>query len=332
MTADALEPVGADPWAAVSRLDAYAERGDRVAFGTELAELSLLVGDDPQWRWRLALIRAAQCAFEGRYELARSLLEQAPDAGVHDPSGSVTEVFHAFLARQTGSGPGGPSAQPIIGSVVTACAEADPDAARTLYELLEPYAGSFASVSAHTPSEGPVSLYLGMLATVLADWPGAEAQLRAALAAARTAGSPPWEAFAHFELVQLRLARDGHVDDDHLSAAIGLAERLGMEPLAVEARRLQPPISALTPREQEVVVLVAEGLANEQIADRLGMDEQTAESHVTHILMKLRFDRRASIGAWHAQFASASSNRRNWSISPCGPPGLNDSARLKSDS
>ncbi len=43
----------------------------------------------------------------------------------------------------------------------------------------------------------------------------------------------------------------------------------------------------LTPREQEVLQLVAQGLANKQIAARLGITERTVKLHVSNILGKL---------------------------------------------
>jgi DNA-binding NarL/FixJ family response regulator len=44
---------------------------------------------------------------------------------------------------------------------------------------------------------------------------------------------------------------------------------------------------ALTPREQEVIQLLAEGLPNKTIADRLHISEHTVKFHVNAILSKL---------------------------------------------
>ena len=43
----------------------------------------------------------------------------------------------------------------------------------------------------------------------------------------------------------------------------------------------------LTEREKEVVILVAEGLSNQEIADRLYVSFSTAKTHVSHVLTKL---------------------------------------------
>jgi DNA-binding NarL/FixJ family response regulator len=54
-----------------------------------------------------------------------------------------------------------------------------------------------------------------------------------------------------------------------------------------------PPIEPLTPRELEVLRLVAQGLANKRIAQALGISEHTAKFHVGSILGKLDATTRA---------------------------------------
>jgi DNA-binding NarL/FixJ family response regulator len=55
-------------------------------------------------------------------------------------------------------------------------------------------------------------------------------------------------------------------------------------------RRRADPIAELSPREREVLGLVAEGMSNRAIAARLFVTERTVEAHVKQIFTKLRLD------------------------------------------
>ena len=56
----------------------------------------------------------------------------------------------------------------------------------------------------------------------------------------------------------------------------------------VSARRVDDPLDELTPREREVLALMAEGRSNAGIARRLWVTEGTVAKHVHSILAKLR--------------------------------------------
>ena len=56
----------------------------------------------------------------------------------------------------------------------------------------------------------------------------------------------------------------------------------------VAARRVEDPLESLSPRELEVLALMAEGRSNAGIAHQLWITEGTVEKHVRSILMKLR--------------------------------------------
>lgn len=54
----------------------------------------------------------------------------------------------------------------------------------------------------------------------------------------------------------------------------------------------------LTSREREVLVLIADGATNKEIAAKLVVSENTARNHVSHILGKLGFSRRSEAAAY----------------------------------
>jgi DNA-binding CsgD family transcriptional regulator len=88
-----------------------------------------------------------------------------------------------------------------------------------------------------------------------------------------------------------------------------LAAAAGATTLVDDAERLTrslgpgrqvDPWHPLSEREYEVAQLVAAGLTNRQIAERLVVSPKTVSAHVTHILTKLGAGRRAEIAAWCA--------------------------------
>jgi len=64
-------------------------------------------------------------------------------------------------------------------------------------------------------------------------------------------------------------------------------------------RRWRP--RGLSERERDVVVLIASGRSNRQIADELVITKKTAEAHVSHILTKLGLCSRVQIATWSLQ-------------------------------
>jgi ATP/maltotriose-dependent transcriptional regulator MalT len=126
-------------------------------------------------------------------------------------------------------------------------------------------------------------------------WPAAYARLRAA------------EAFV--------AAGDRAAAAEPLAAVIAAAERMEARPLSEAAGalarrarvRLEEPVPepepepaaplGLTPREHQVLLLLAEGRTNREIGEQLFMSEKTASVHVSRILAKLEVGRRVEAAA-----------------------------------
>jgi DNA-binding NarL/FixJ family response regulator len=76
--------------------------------------------------------------------------------------------------------------------------------------------------------------------------------------------------------------------------APAITRRLIAEFARLRPRQLRPDtLSALTPRETEILGLVAEGLSNREIAERLVLSDETVKTHVSHVLRKLGLRDRA---------------------------------------
>jgi DNA-binding NarL/FixJ family response regulator len=73
-----------------------------------------------------------------------------------------------------------------------------------------------------------------------------------------------------------------------------VAELLALSPaLPTYTAVASAPMASLTPREREVLALLAQGLANKMIAPRLGISEHTVKTHVAAVYEKLHARNRA---------------------------------------
>jgi DNA-binding NarL/FixJ family response regulator len=95
-----------------------------------------------------------------------------------------------------------------------------------------------------------------------------------------------------------------HSDPDQILAAIRAVHEGGspLDPKAakvmLDASRLSRPDAELTDREREVLQLVRTGLANKQIARRLGISERTVKAHLTHVFQRLGVTDRTQAALW----------------------------------
>jgi DNA-binding CsgD family transcriptional regulator len=170
-----------------------------------------------------------------------------------------------------------------------------------------------------------VARHLGDAAVLVGDTVGARAYYAQALEAAGRIRFRPELALTHLRLAELLLeVGDSHAQSEaleHLDVAIselqdmhmqpglerGLALREKLTPAAAQGPARQSASDTLTAREREIASLVADGLSNRDIAERLVISEGTVEVHVRHILGKLRFSSRAQVARWFVTQGDGSS-------------------------
>jgi len=185
----------------------------------------------------------------------------------------------------------------------------DKHLAEVLYELLLPYPHLNAVAAANTAAGyGSIARYLGLLALTMDRPDEAIAHHEAGIAMNQRQGALPYLAFGECELAEALIRRGRTADRARaatlLAKSLERAMHLGMSQLAARAAasmaELRPADdrAPLSPREAEVAALVAEGLTNRQIGDRLHVSTRTAENHVENICNKLGFTSRAQVAAW----------------------------------
>jgi ATP/maltotriose-dependent transcriptional regulator MalT len=162
-----------------------------------------------------------------------------------------------------------------------------------------------------------IARHLGDAAVLAGDRSAARSYYLQALDAAAKTRFRPEVAFTHLSLAEL------HFEDDldrpqaleHLNAAIpelqdthmqpglerALALREKLTPATAQEPSRQSASDSLTVREREIASLVANGLSNRDIAEKLVISEGTVEVHARHILSKLGFRSRAQVAGWFAR-------------------------------
>jgi DNA-binding CsgD family transcriptional regulator len=129
-------------------------------------------------------------------------------------------------------------------------------------------------------------------------------RLFAAAATARgvqgTQPTPHWSVDVEAEIGALR----DTMDDDTFAAAWNEGAALSLDDAIAYARRgrgerKRPAAgwASLTPTEQQVTELVADGLSNPEIAERLFISRRTVASHLTHVFAKVNVRTRNELTA-----------------------------------
>jgi DNA-binding NarL/FixJ family response regulator len=197
----------------------------------------------------------------------------------------------------------------LVAGRTALAAGADP---ATVRRLTEPGSANILGCPSHLGRAWPAHLEAALLEAE-GDPAGALLAALEAVAADGELRPPPVRADLHLVLTRTYLAAG---DAAQARAAARTArELLGRWPgwrrdeADALLRRLHPAKSdaaasedpgTLTPREREVAALVAEGLSNGQIGQRLYISTKTASVHVSNILAKLSMSSRAEIAAWVA--------------------------------
>jgi len=159
------------------------------------------------------------------------------------------------------------------------------DAARLAAEELD----EIATLVGTRALQASAELAEGMVDAACGDYASARRHLEEAVDGFERMRAPYEGALARLELAAVLFAL---ADDDaavsEARAACTALERLGSPHAAEAARMLRREVeSPVTQREQDVLRLIAQGLTNRQIAERLVVSEHTIHRHVTNILRKL---------------------------------------------
>jgi DNA-binding CsgD family transcriptional regulator len=162
---------------------------------------------------------------------------------------------------------------------------------------------------------GAADRYLGMLAATLKEPARAEAHFERGMDLNRRMGASTWLAHTAYEYGRFLLGR-GAGSRDRAEALLGeatsLAEQIGMEGLLGKIRDLgigAPAVDlpdSLSPREVQILVLVAEGLSNREIGGRLSISEHTAANHIRSILRKTESANRTEAASYAHRHGLAS--------------------------
>jgi DNA-binding CsgD family transcriptional regulator len=140
---------------------------------------------------------------------------------------------------------------------------------------------------------------------------GAAARIRTEVA---TGAQAPWAPWVERAVAAARAALQVDVAEDAWRRGLATPGHLAIALIGggrgSRGRRRTETPGGLSRRELEVARLVASGLTNRGIAERLFLAERTVESHVDHIMNKLDFSSRAQVAAWVTEHRLAEAGGR----------------------
>lgn len=99
-----------------------------------------------------------------------------------------------------------------------------------------------------------------------------------------------------------RVAAGHSVLDPSIADQMVSLMKRGNEPTATER------LSVLSPQERRVLALLADGLTNKEIGEKLGLTEKTVKNYLSNVFDKLHLSNRAQAAALHAQLPADSGN------------------------
>jgi DNA-binding CsgD family transcriptional regulator len=301
-------PHASNPYKELRRMSLLAATGRWEAYRVVVADMLATTerADDVQYR-DVALLHAARlAAHDAEWARAQEMLTSAEEhAASTDDQIYRAELLghavssaadHAEAARAAGDEPGLSEARQTADRALARSETFAAELAAANDTQVLPYTSAWFVASRAEHARAHQSDSVEQWAATAEAW--------------RTLGHPYAEAWALTRQaeVELRINADRAAAGPLLHAAATTAERLGAIPLqehvAVLARaarvdqRRAPLNSALTPRELDVLRLVAQGRTNRQIGTALFISDKTASVHVTNLLRKLDVPNRAAAAAY----------------------------------
>ncbi|MET8279969.1 AAA family ATPase [Micromonospora sp. NPDC005174] len=292
--------------------------GDIAAADRDLeAVATVLAGGGARHVIPLLTLRAGLSMWEGRHDVARQAVQRGLTESRSDDVTILSAlVWHGLRAE----------AEAHASRTVAV----DPTAVRRLRDVADRVARK--SASAARPVRSVVDGFLALCAAEVSRLDSSDPELWAASVAEWDRRNHPYPAaYSRLRQAEALLARRSRVATAGklLREAYRVVQGLGAVPLTSEIRELagrarvslderdgadgtraaasvepaDDELAALTAREREVLALVAEGLTNREIGQRLFISERTIGVHVSHIFDKLQVRTRVQASAIHLRNA-----------------------------